>query len=70
MKKIILLLLLLGVAHPTHAQVITIHDRGTGQPLELVTLTSKNRDAFTATNANGKAAIFVERAFENRCDFL
>ncbi len=57
MKNILLLLILLGCAHTTYAQIITIQDQDTGRPLELVTLSSEDRNAFTTTNARGKADI-------------
>lgn len=57
MKKIILLLVLLGLAPTANAQIITIQDQDTEQPLELVTLISKSTNTYATTNSNGKADI-------------
>jgi hemoglobin/transferrin/lactoferrin receptor protein len=57
MKKILLMWLLFGVTCMGYAQVITVKDSQTGQPLELVTLASNEPRAFTVTNAEGKADI-------------
>jgi len=57
MKKNILLLVLLGFAYTASAQIITIQDQNTEQPLELVTLISKSTNTYATTNSNGKADI-------------
>ena len=57
MKNIILLMVLLGFVYTASAQVITIKDQETEQPLELVTLISKNTNAYATTNSKGKANI-------------
>ncbi len=50
-------MVLLGFAYTASAQVITIKDQETEQPLELVTLISKNTNAYATTNSKGKANI-------------
>ncbi|RFN59715.1 TonB-dependent receptor [Marixanthomonas ophiurae] len=57
MKKIILLMVLLGFAYTTNAQIITIQDQDTEQALELVTLISKSTNAYSTTNSKGQADI-------------
>jgi len=57
MKKIIFLILLLAVFSSTYAQVITIQDQETSQPLEMVTLISKSPKVYATTNAKGQADI-------------
>jgi len=57
MKKIILLMVLVGFAYTASAQIITIQDQDTEQPLELVTLISKSTNAYATTNSNGKTDI-------------
>lgn len=64
MKKNILLWLLLGWSFFACAQVITITDMETGEPLEQVTLTSENPFAFANTNAEGQATISAFRGAE------
>ncbi len=50
-------MVLLGFAYTASAQVITIKDQETEQPLELVTLISKSTNAYATTNSKGKANI-------------
>lgn len=47
-----------------YAQIITIKDRESGQPLELATLLSESPKAFAVTNAQGQADISVFRGSE------
>lgn len=56
-KKIISLWLLLGVVIFTQAQIITIKDHDTGDPLEMVTLIGESPSAFTTTNVKGQADV-------------
>lgn len=55
MKKGIVLWLFLFGAIISHAQLITIKDKSTGNPIEGVTLMSEEPRAFEVTNANGQA---------------
>jgi len=55
MTKNLLLWVVLLVAHSTFAQIITVTDQETGNPLDLVTFMSNNPKAFTTTNAKGQA---------------
>ncbi|PVW17151.1 TonB-dependent receptor [Marixanthomonas spongiae] len=57
MRHIILLMVLLGFVHMASAQVITIKDQTTEEPLELVTLISKSTHAYATTNGKGQADI-------------
>lgn len=58
MKKIIISLwLLLGVMILTRAQIITIKDSDTGDPLEMATLMSESPKAFVTTNGKGQADV-------------
>ncbi|MCO6499581.1 MAG: TonB-dependent receptor [Vicingus serpentipes] len=57
MKKLILLWLTLAMYCISNAQVVTIKDKETAQPLELVTLISEEPKAFATTNAKGQADI-------------
>jgi hemoglobin/transferrin/lactoferrin receptor protein len=56
-KKLFLVLFLAGLAAGAYAQTITIRDQGTGEPLELVSLTSEAPRASATTDAEGKADI-------------
>lgn len=47
-----------------YAQIITIKDRESGQPLELATLLSETPKAFEITNAQGQAGISAFRGSE------
>lgn len=65
MKKLTLIVLLLvGVMFTAHSQLITIQDRETGKPLEMVTLISVSPELFTTTNANGQADISAYKSVE------
>jgi hemoglobin/transferrin/lactoferrin receptor protein len=57
MKKIYLLWCLLGFGSMAAAQIVTITDQETDEPLELVTLISHTPEAFAATNAQGQARL-------------
>ena len=57
MKKIFTAILLIGFIIDCYSQIITIKDNETGQPLDLVTVSSDIPKAFTATNAEGQADI-------------
>ncbi len=63
MKRILAFLLLLMSAS-LDAQVITVKDRETGQPLELVRIFSASPKALTATNKNGQADISAFKGAE------
>jgi hemoglobin/transferrin/lactoferrin receptor protein len=58
-KKFISLWLLLGIVIYAQAQIITIKDKDTGDPLEMVTLMSESPRAFTTTNVKGQADVSV-----------
>jgi hemoglobin/transferrin/lactoferrin receptor protein len=57
MKNIYLLLLLLGMAASGMAQTVTIKDKDTGEPLQLVALISESPKAYATTNKNGQTNI-------------
>ena len=57
MKKIFFSWWCLVLCFWANAQIITVRDSATGQPLELATLVSENPLAFTTTNAEGQADI-------------
>lgn len=61
MQKIFFLGLLISWAGMAFSQTITITDKATGKPLEMVTLLSQEPKAFTATNAKGKADLSAFR---------
>lgn len=62
MKKIILLWCLVAFIAQIQAQVITVTDKASGEPLELVTVVCHNKNIYTTTNAKGQASI---NGFEN-----
>lgn len=64
MKKVKVLWLLLCVCNFVNAQVVTIQDKETAQPLELATLISENPKAFATTNAQGQADISSFKGIE------
>lgn len=64
MKKAKVLWLLLCVCSFANAQVVTIQDKETAQPLELATLISENPKAFATTNAQGQADISKFKGIE------
>jgi hemoglobin/transferrin/lactoferrin receptor protein len=55
MIKIIIIWLLLTVSYFAHAQIVTITDSESGEPLELVTITSERPKASTISNYKGNA---------------
>ncbi|MEP2274157.1 MAG: TonB-dependent receptor [Reichenbachiella sp.] len=57
MKNFLVLMLLLIVSSMAKAQTITVKDRDTKLPLELVTLSSISPNAYATTNAKGQADI-------------
>ena len=57
MKDIYLLLLLLGMAASGMAQTVTIKDKDTGEPLQLVALISESPKAYATTNKYGQTNI-------------
>lgn len=64
MKRILILGLLLAGGISSHAQVVTIRDMESYQPLELVTLSSKTPEASAVTDARGQADISAFRGSE------
>lgn len=64
MKKAKVLWLLLCVCNFVNAQVVTVQDKETAQPLELATLISENPKAFATTNAQGQADISSFKGIE------
>jgi hemoglobin/transferrin/lactoferrin receptor protein len=65
MKKNYMLWLCLGLASYVHAQVITIKDLETGQPVEAASLSSESPREFVSTNAKGQADISNFKGAEN-----
>ncbi|WP_017733085.1 TonB-dependent receptor [Nafulsella turpanensis] len=63
-KVIILLLCLLLICSLAQAQIITVKDQLTGQPLEQVALVSENPAAFATTNKVGQADISAFKGAE------
>lgn len=61
-KRLCILCLLLGIYHFGYSQLITIKDKETDHPLEMVTLVSESPGAFATTNVEGQADI---SAFKN-----
>ncbi len=57
MRRIIYTLMALMLAVPAHAQVLTVRDKVTRQPLELVTVYSRNPQASAITDARGRAEV-------------
>lgn len=57
MKPYILLLCLLGCSQMAIAQVITVTDQETAEPVIMATLSSESPKVFTTTNADGQADI-------------
>ncbi|MDZ4845297.1 MAG: TonB-dependent receptor [Chitinophagales bacterium] len=64
MKKILFSWWYLAFCFLANAQVITVRDSVSNQPLELVTLVSEKPFAFTTTNAQGQADISAFRDAE------
>jgi hemoglobin/transferrin/lactoferrin receptor protein len=63
MKKIIFIVLL-GIYYSGYAQIITIKDYKTGQPIELVSIVSNESQTFITTNSKGQADISVFKGAE------
>lgn len=57
MKKIILLSLVLIFVNSVYSQIITVTERESGRPIELVTISSESPRAFASTNVEGQADI-------------
>src|SRR5688500_3221436 len=57
MKNFICMWLFLGFALTSGAQVITVLDRETGDPLELVTIASDSPSVFIMTDVRGQVNI-------------
>tara|TARA_R110002096_G_scaffold324349_9_gene518459 strand:+ start:6466 stop:8925 length:2460 start_codon:yes stop_codon:yes gene_type:complete len=57
MKHILLMWFFLGLCAVSNAQIITINDKVTDQPIELVTIYSDSPSLYAITNAKGEADI-------------
>ncbi len=57
MYKILILALLLCTTGTLYAQIVTVTDGVSGQPIELVTISSEQPRAFASTNVDGQADI-------------
>jgi hemoglobin/transferrin/lactoferrin receptor protein len=57
MRKLLLLLIALVMSAGAIAQIITVKDKETGLPLDLVTIASEEPKAFAVTNPRGQARI-------------
>ncbi len=64
MKRTLLALWLMGSAAAAFSQTVTIRDRATGEPLELVQLTSESPRASATTDIKGQADITAFEASE------
>jgi len=64
MKKILLSCLLLSASCVATAQVLTIKDKQSGQPVEAASISSASPREFTITNAKGQAEIAVLKGAE------
>ncbi|MFN0173046.1 MAG: TonB-dependent receptor plug domain-containing protein [Saprospiraceae bacterium] len=64
MKGIILCCLLVGATNVAFAQIVTIKDQQSGQPVEAVSIVSASPREFTTTNAKGQADITVFKGAE------
>lgn len=65
MKNIIIgLWLLVGWGFSAYSQIVTISDKVTAQPLEMVTLVSESSKVYTTTNAQGQADISALKGAE------
>ncbi len=64
MKKIFILLLLMGFVGGAYGQTITIKEQKTNNPIELVTLSSAKTNLYATTNAKGQADISVFKGLE------
>ena len=59
MKNLLLLLLMSGISVITCSQTITIKNKESKQPIELVTLISKSPNTYAITNSKGQANILA-----------
>ncbi|HQV36872.1 MAG TPA: TonB-dependent receptor [Flavobacterium sp.] len=57
MKKLLFLFCLIGISGFNYSQTITIKDKQSGKPIDLVTLSSEDPKVFTITNTGGQATI-------------
>ncbi|MFW6129266.1 MAG: TonB-dependent receptor plug domain-containing protein [Candidatus Aminicenantaceae bacterium] len=64
MKKICLILLLFGLSHSIFSQTITIKDKKTKEPIELVSLISERPKAEAKTNQKGQSDITAFKGAE------
>lgn len=64
MNKILVWCLLLGMSVYAHAQVVTITDKETNDPLDQVVLMNDSLHAFATTNAKGQADITAFKGAE------
>jgi len=64
MRKQLVLWLLAAFTLNSNAQVITVEDKETNEPLEMVTLVSQQPQAFAVTNKQGQAEISVFKETE------
>lgn len=64
MKKLTLLLTFICTVLAGNAQLITLKEAKTGQPIEMATLASENPRAFTITNTKGQADISAFKGAE------
>ncbi len=65
MKKLLLWCLLLGATQVAVAQVITIKDQKSGQPIEGVTISATSPREFTSTNNKGQAELYNFKGAES-----
>jgi hemoglobin/transferrin/lactoferrin receptor protein len=64
MRRLSVLLILFCAVLTANAQLITLKDAKTGQPIEMATLESENPRAFTITNTKGQADISAFKGAE------
>jgi hemoglobin/transferrin/lactoferrin receptor protein len=57
MKRTLLAFLMLGISANAFAQILTIRNQATGEPVEAVSLLSEHPKAYAATNARGQVEI-------------
>lgn len=65
MKNLFIVFLVFGFLGSAYGQTITIKDQQTGQPVELVTLSSANSKHYATTNNRGQADISAFKGSEN-----
>ncbi|MBR9919987.1 MAG: TonB-dependent receptor [Bacteroidetes bacterium] len=68
MKRILLLFIFLGVCQMARAQVVTVKDAESEEPLEFVTIYSNSPREYATTDASGQANISVFRG-ANKIEF-